>query len=69
MVGGEAWAGETLRQECGEGLGGKLTGWTTEAWVTSGRWSEKRGEERRGETLKRVKDINEEKKTEIMKIH
>lgn len=37
MVGGEAWAGETLRQEGWEGLRGQLTGWTTEAWVTSDR--------------------------------
>lgn len=36
VVGGEAWAGETLWQESWEGLGGKFTGWTTKAWVTSG---------------------------------
>lgn len=35
VVGGEARAGETLREECREGLGGKLTGWTAETWVTS----------------------------------
>ena len=47
VVGGEARAGETLRQESREGLGGKLAGRTTEAWVTSGR-GERREEERRG---------------------
>lgn len=73
MVGGQAWAGETLRQESWEGLGGELTGWTTKSWVTSDRW---RGEERRREgrgeqdrNIKTVKDINEQKKTDIMKIH
>lgn len=35
VVGGEAWAGETLRQERRECLGGKLTGRTTETRVTS----------------------------------
>lgn len=44
MVGGEAWAGKPLRQECWEGLGGKLTSRTTEAWVTS---EEGRNKERR----------------------
>lgn len=39
VVGGEAWAGETLRQERRECLGGELTGWTAEAWVTSDRRS------------------------------
>lgn len=51
VVGGEAWAGETLRQECWEGLGGELTGWTTKSWVTSR--EENRGEEGEMETLKK----------------
>lgn len=37
VVGGEARAGETLRQERREGLGGQLTGRTAEARVTSDR--------------------------------
>lgn len=39
VVGGEAWAGETLRQERRECLGGELTGRTAEARVTSDRRS------------------------------
>lgn len=34
VVGGEARAGEALREERREGLGGQLAGRTTEAWVT-----------------------------------
>ena len=36
VVGREARAGETLREEGWESLGCKLTSWTTEAWITSG---------------------------------
>lgn len=42
VVGGEAWAGETLGQERREGLGGELAGRATEAWVTSGRRDERK---------------------------
>lgn len=47
VVGGEARAGEALRQERREGLGGELTGRTTEARVTSG--GERGRERERGE--------------------
>lgn len=62
VVGGEARAGETLREKSREGLGGKLTGWTAETWVTSLKKG-RRGHDRRArggcviETLKNVKDI------------
>lgn len=46
VVGGEAWAGETLREESWESLGCQLTSWTTEAWITSG-WQ--RGEKKEEE--------------------
>lgn len=39
VVGGEARAGEALRQERRERLGGELAGRAAESGVASGRWS------------------------------
>lgn len=47
VVGGEARAGETLREERREGLGGQLAGRTAEAWVAPA--GSKEGERKGGE--------------------
>lgn len=58
VVGGKAWAGETLRQECWEGLGGQLTGRTAEARVTSDKRSAmERGDQQMFELLRLNKTL------------